>query len=400
MNNITPLPETKFIADAQHDIFKTQEKNAAKKKLINKIGRVAYLIFSVIIFPVGIKRLIGYFAAKYIAPAQFLPATYKCNITKQKSEKETKRLTGWDQAREKFLKENNAEQITARTADGIDLDLLSIKANEPAEDQKWIVYFLGNSSCYEKKLRLLKEISQQTGANLLTGNYRGVMRSKGRAKSSKDLIMDGETMVQYLLRKGVAPENILIHGMSLGGAVAAQVAALHQKKGHEMHLCAERSFSSVKDLAKSRFGWPLGILAGKLADAADWQFNSLKSYQQIRGNKFTIYTREDSTIKYDASLYKKLKESQMTSQDRRLKKERNQAKKRGTPLAKVYDKGYKPENAIKITLDQNAVSQQLEKSLDHVRKKWGAINHNFPILHLEDPMKRYVKNVKAALNLL
>ena len=47
-------------------------------------------------------------------------------------------------------------------------------------------------------------------------------------------------MLQYLLRQGVAPSNVLLHGHSLGGAVAA---LLRQRQPGP--IIVDRSFSSL-----------------------------------------------------------------------------------------------------------------------------------------------------------
>ncbi|QLH35115.1 MAG: hypothetical protein HWD61_02335 [Parachlamydiaceae bacterium] len=135
--------------------------------------------------------------------------------------------------------------------------------------------------------------------------------------------MDGEAMVQYLLSQGVQPQNILIHGWSLGGGVGAHVAALHQEKGKEIHICNDRSFESmvneVKELARElRKYINTSTLLGKLVSAAlalapitiplihmiGWDFKSTQCYQKINGHKFIIYHPNDEIIVYSASLHK------------------------------------------------------------------------------------------------
>lgn len=387
MNNTPPLPTVQFQVKASQDIFKTAEKTAKKNRLINKITRITWNIFSIIVFPIGIARL-TVFAAKQLASFVILPAAGMFNLEEKKKElkknpspqlqKEIDKLLGLHRARGTFIKDpsKNAEQVTVRTADGIDLDTLTIEhksqQSQPHAQQKWIVYFLGNVSCYEDCLDELKVISDQTEASVLVGNFRGVMRSKGSAKSSHDLVLDGEAMVQSLLQKGVTPENILIHGWSLGGAVGTQVAALHQEEGHEMHLCSERSFSSTEDVIKSKIKGPFGAIAAPIVRAAGWEFDSLQKFQTIKGHKFTIHAKEDGLIRHKASLYKRLKMKQRTG---------------------------KPKNAIKIVLDENEVSQEYRMSLPAVRRQWGDINHCFHLTKMKVPFQLYTKHAREALSI-
>ncbi len=139
---------------------------------------------------------------------------------------------------------------------------------EPAKGQKWIVYFNGNGYVWEHNYEALKQISKETGANVLSFNYRGVGRSGGAITSAQDLIEDGEAAVQYLLSQGVLPEDIVLHGHSLGGGVATAVVAKHQG----MHLVNDRSFSSLSRVVAAIFdpqpGTFLHALIKKVHDVA------------------------------------------------------------------------------------------------------------------------------------
>jgi len=416
--SITPLPNFKFQVEDGMDIFKTNEKPvfSSHHKVINKTCRIAWNIFSVVVFPIGVARLVV-FAAKHIAPRAVLPAAAMFNLDEKEKDYEKSSTTGWavirlemeiieiislHEKREDFIANpsNHAEQVTVRTADDVDLDTLSIehiKQKKKASEQKWIVYFLGNAMCYEQALEQIKIMSERTGASILTGNYRGVMRSQGAATSSHDLILDGEAMVQYLLNKGVPPENILLHGLSLGGAVATEVAAYHQEKDHEMHLCNERSFSHIAKLLKARCPRALGAILGQIVLAAGWRFDSLKNFQKINGYKFTIHSQEDGVIRYEASLYKCLKEQNMTPLDRKLKAQRVKAKKQGEKPVKNYNTDYKPEKAIRIPtkiFDENG-----QLSRNEIIKKYGLTLHGGALTAIEDVFNSYVKQTKEALKI-
>ncbi|NGX53456.1 MAG: Multifunctional-autoprocessing repeats-in-toxin [Chlamydiae bacterium] len=229
-------------------------------------------------------------------------------------------LNKLDKGREDFLRDNkaSAEQITVETADGVKLDTLVWHNSEqerlPADQQKWIIHFNGNCMCYEERLDSLKELSNDSGASVYLFNYRGVMRSEGSFERTHDLVVDGEALVQYLLNQGVREDNILIHGLSLGGAAGVEVAANHRR----MHHCNERSLSTIPNFLKGmltttllprRLAHGLGSLVGKIVEMSGHRFDSVKHYRKIDGNKFLIYCAQDEVMNHPAGLYLKVNES-------------------------------------------------------------------------------------------
>lgn len=428
--NINALPQFKFQVEENNDIFNTKLKIENDKNR-NPCFRIARNILSVMTFPVGLTL----FAAKKIAPLIILPAANLFNfknlktqhemltakkikltdektfLSPEKNEKEIKKINSklesledslkdilsLDQSREKFLAENShAKQITIRTADDVDLDAFAImnKAQDilPVNEQKWMIFLNPNASCYERNLNELTLLSEHTGASLLTSNYRGVMRSQGSATSSHDLVLDGEAFVQYLLSRGIPSHNILIHGFSLGGAVATEVVANHQIEGQEMHLCNDRSFSTITDVLKAWTSNIIGTIVGKTVFAAGWQFDGVKNFQKIKGYKFTIHCKGDGVIRYKASLYKCLKKLQMAPMDRILKKQRAFQLKHGIDKHDILNKNYKPKNAIKIPIPSSL-------SLEQAIGKYGTMAHCYPLTQLDGVFTQYIKQVKEALRI-
>lgn len=283
----------------------TPERNVFKINIhlerFQKICRIAWNIFSAIVFPIGLVRLLVNFAGRLAV----LPATYTCRSDQNQHLINIKNAMVQDPS-------NHLHQVKVTTADGVELDTLmrqnANQLNLPAAQQKWIVFFNPNAASYEDLIEELKEISVRTGANVYTGNYRGVMESKGRANSTHDMILDGEAMVQKLLASGVPSENILLHGWSIGGGVATEVAALHQEPGHEMHLCNDRSFATLTHAVKGLIPVVGGLLGG-IAWLGGWKFDSVSNYRKINGYKFTIVAKNDHIIKYQASLHKVFKKS-------------------------------------------------------------------------------------------
>jgi dienelactone hydrolase len=356
--------------------------------LIKKICQVAWNILSAIIFPIGLVRL----AIRVIAPQLILPASTifdlagkreqlnKLNENEEKKrnqlEKEIENIENIHEKRDQFLEDpnNNAEQITIETADGAEIDTVKI-INENSD--KWIVYFNPNAGCYEELLDDLKDISERTGANVYTGNYRGVMRSKGTVQSTHDMVLDGKAMIQKLLADGVPQDHILVHGWSIGGGVATEVASNFPN----VHHCSDRSFASLIHVAK---GWlpVLGGVLGGIAWLAGWRFNSTKNFEKIQGKKLVIYSKTDGVIPYKASLYKALKNKNIATDSIEYKIEADAAD---------YIRRWKEANP-------DAVKGEMVAKQEFI-KKLGMASHATALNETEEVFDTYIEFVKDALNL-
>jgi esterase/lipase len=258
-----------------------------------------------IVFPIGIVRFV-----RWVAPMLILPAASTFNLEEKKRafeknpanielEDKMDGIKNLHEMRDRFLRCNkNAEPVSITTEDGVELDTIKI---ESPSSNKWIIYFHGNDMCYEQALEDLKVISQRTGANVYTGNYRGVMRSCGKMARTHDLILDGKALVKQLLEEGVLQENILIHGFSLGGAIATDVAALYPK----VHLCNERSFASLMDFLKGHLSL-FGVFLGAIAWFSGFKFSAAKNFEKIQGEKLVMYHQQDKVIRYKGSMHKVL----------------------------------------------------------------------------------------------
>lgn len=381
-------PQVSYKILDQDDVFKYHSS-------ASKAARVGWLLFSILIFPVGLIRLIGKTINHFSTKKLLLPA-----IERDKALLDNHRIAHLANS----FTAQRSSRITIETADHVKLDTMMIshpdQENKDISERKYIIFFNGNDGTYEGGLSSLMKISDETGANVYCGNYRGVGYSEGFPTGYQDLVMDGEAMVQFLLKQGVRPENILIHGWSLGAGVGAHVAALHQDKGHEIHFCGDRSFASmvmeVKELSRSirnemRNTCLGNFLKGTLAlltpvvlgliKVLGWNFQTLDCYKKIQGHKFIIYHREDKTIPYAASLFTKFKESKMSSADIKAKLERKKAKLEGRErnIEEAFKKTYHPENFVKLNDEywENVHCIHIHESLnfnEYVRQVGLALN--------------------------
>src|SRR3990167_2105214 len=110
---------------------------------------------------------------------------------------------------------------------------------------KYTVLFAhGNAGNISHRIEKLKFFSK-LGCNVFIFDYRGYGRSQGRP-SEKGFYLDIAAAYEYLISRGIAPENIIGYGESLGGAVIIDGAV----KKRMAALIIDSSFTSAKDMIK------------------------------------------------------------------------------------------------------------------------------------------------------
>jgi len=135
---------------------------------------------------------------------------------------------------------SGVEEIVFKAADGTRL----IAWYSPAQLGKpTLLYFTGNSGNTADRAGKIKAIASD-GYGVFMLNYRRFGGSGGRP-SEKRNTADAVSAYDYLRGLGVAPDDIVIYGESLGTAVATQLCPQRQP----MALVLEAPFTSVVDVA-------------------------------------------------------------------------------------------------------------------------------------------------------
>lgn len=133
------------------------------------------------------------------------------------------------------------ESVTIETGDGVALHGWYL----PHETARGTLLFLhGNAGNIGHRLDSL-ELFHELGLTVLIIDYRGYGRSDG-SPSEQGLKQDAEAALRYLQEEqDTALDEIVVFGRSLGGALAAHLAAREAVAG----VILESSFTSVPDLA-------------------------------------------------------------------------------------------------------------------------------------------------------
>lgn len=151
-------------------------------------------------------------------------------------------------------------EIWLNTDDGERLHAWWVPHPEPVA----VLHFShGNAGNISHRLDSLR-IFHGLGLSVLMYDYRGYGQSSG-SPTEPGLYLDAEAAWRWLVdQAGVAPDQIALFGRSLGGAVAAELAARKTPAA----LILESTFTSVPDIAADIYWWlPVRLLARLEFDA-------------------------------------------------------------------------------------------------------------------------------------
>jgi pimeloyl-ACP methyl ester carboxylesterase len=125
--------------------------------------------------------------------------------------------------------------------------------DEAAKNAPTVMYFHGNAGNIGMRLPMYKDLVELCKCNVMAVEYRGYGNSGG-IPSEKGLRMDAESALKYLRKSTlIDPSKIFLFGRSLGGAVAAYLAAKYPGDDLFCGLILENTFVSIGELALKLF---------------------------------------------------------------------------------------------------------------------------------------------------
>jgi pimeloyl-ACP methyl ester carboxylesterase len=176
------------------------------------------------------------------------------------------------------------EDVTLSTADDVELHGWYIPDRQ---SEHVLLFFHGNAGNISHRRESI-EIFHRLGLNVLIIDYRGYGQSKGNP-NEQGLYQDATASWRYLTEdKGFDPENIIIFGRSLGGAVAAQLASVVEARG----LILESTMSSASDFARAVFK----ILSRLVVIRYD--FNTAQHVQRVKYPVLVLHSPEDEIMPF------------------------------------------------------------------------------------------------------
>lgn len=177
------------------------------------------------------------------------------------------------------------EEIYLQTADQVKLQGWFVPATHP---RGTVLFFHGNAGNMGYWLELLN-IFHELNFNSFHIDYRGFGKSEGNP-SEAGTYQDALAAWNYLVtQRQLAPTSIVLHGQSLGGAVAGWLAT--QKKPKVLIL--ESTFTSIPNMAARLFPYlPTRWLTR-------YQYNTLENLKNIHCPVLVIHSPDDEIIPFN-----------------------------------------------------------------------------------------------------
>ncbi len=290
-----------------HDDLKPRELTSR-----DKIWCVVWNILSILIFPIGLVRMIGW-GLRNIARFVILPSSwfYPNQIVKR-TMAAFKAFCDLDSFTNRYFRDKyTVQQHWVETPDKVKLNAYHFKKKEANPNTETLIFFQSNASFTEQGVYgwlIEKAIERNSNCNFVVFDYRGVGNSKGMPKKIKDLLVDGESVYQFTTAPlnvnglGIKPENLRIYGWSLGGLISGNIKALHPECKANRYV-NERSLAKLSDVGKyllHKWIRPLFFWFPCALRKLEWDLD-LPVNQLDGKNTLYVFHHLDTTIPYEAS---------------------------------------------------------------------------------------------------
>ena len=184
------------------------------------------------------------------------------------------------------------KKVKISTSDNI--ELVGWYHEKNLKKYKTLIYFHGNAGSLENRIHKLNHF-QDMNINFLIIAWRGFSGNNGKP-SEEGLYLDGNSAINWLIKKDVAEKNLILYGESLGTGVATHLAQNRNFGG----VILETPFTSMVDAAKIFYPYiPVNLL---LKD----KFENYKKVKNINSPILVMHGEIDQIVPF--SMGKKIYE--------------------------------------------------------------------------------------------
>ncbi len=213
-------------------------------------------------------KVLGLCGAIYLAPTSYLYVFQRSFLFKPGGELAAPAEKGLAGVTVRFFEMGDGVRLTGWYAPA--------KAGKPS-----VLYFHGNAGNLSGRSDRFQTILA-SGFGLLAASYRGYPGSEG-SPGERKMVADGLALYDWL--SGIS-DQIVIHGESLGTAIAVAVAARRDARA----LVLEAPFTAAVDIAARQYPWmPVGLL---MKD----QFRSRERISDVREPLLIVHGTDDRVI--------------------------------------------------------------------------------------------------------
>ena len=176
------------------------------------------------------------------------------------------------------------EDVSIETEDGVRLHAWFIPSPEAG---RVLLFFHGNAGNISHRRESIENF-HALGLSVLILDYRGYGLSTGRP-GEPGIYRDAAAAWSYLVdQRGIRPGNIIVFGRSLGGVIAAHLAAEVQPGA----LILESTLSSARAFIQATYG-PLGLLI-----PSRYALDAAGAVSRVRCPVLVLHSREDDIVPY------------------------------------------------------------------------------------------------------
>lgn len=181
------------------------------------------------------------------------------------------------------------QAVDFRTSDGIDLYGWYIPAKDKTETV--LLFCHGNAGNIGDRLDSIR-IFHELGLDVFIFDYRGYGKSGGNP-TEEGTYADARAAWDHLTKdRGNKPEDIIIFGRSLGGAVASRIAGSRAPR----MLIIESAFTSIKDLGAVFYPYlPIKYMSR-------FDYNTLKYIKEVTCPLLMVHSTEDEVVPFKFGL--------------------------------------------------------------------------------------------------
>ncbi len=176
------------------------------------------------------------------------------------------------------------------------LDLLPAEPRRVVKSSKVLLYLCGvGQNMGDRNYLTRLQALRQLGFSVLIFDYRGYGQSDGEFPHETQMYQDAQAAWDYLTQvREIPPQDIVLYGESLGGAIAIDLASQQPQAGA---LIVQSSFSSMQAIVQ-RWSWSKYFPIDHLLTE---RFDSIRKIKTIQMPVLLIHGMQDPVVPYSMS---------------------------------------------------------------------------------------------------
>ncbi|MBE9117310.1 alpha/beta hydrolase [Lusitaniella coriacea LEGE 07157] len=158
-----------------------------------------------------------------------------------------------------------------------------------SQSENVLLYLHGNGENISANI-VQAQPFHQAGLDIFLFDYRGYGKSEGDFPHEEQVYEDAQVALNYLIeQRGISPQNIIVYGHSLGGAIAIE---LTWRNPNLAGLIVESSFTSMRKIvgySKVYRLFPSGVILHQ-------KFDSIEKIKSLKMPLLLIHGTDDTTV--------------------------------------------------------------------------------------------------------